>query len=206
MPAVNSGRSVSKSPPRSGKVYISFDTTSVVSPIERANTSVASNTGSLDPLEAIEFAARGRTCRRRARSGVASSPKISWVPRTRRGVSMPSLGGVSMRANARASVPLADPPRTAVKRPIAGWQLGKRIAPPRFLLFLAILIVAAPLSAALSPLTRERGDRWRRSTWRPACSCCRCGRCSAAERGRHARACRGQRRQPRAAAGRHRAW
>ena len=45
MPAVNSGRSVSESPPRSAKVYISFDTTSVVSPIERANTSVASNTG-----------------------------------------------------------------------------------------------------------------------------------------------------------------
>ncbi len=45
MPAVNSGRSVIRSPPRSGKVYISFETTSVVSPIERAKTSVASNTG-----------------------------------------------------------------------------------------------------------------------------------------------------------------
>ena len=46
MPAVNSGRSVIESPPRSSKVYISFDTTSVVSPSERANTAVASNTGS----------------------------------------------------------------------------------------------------------------------------------------------------------------
>ena len=45
MPAVNSGRSVSGSPLRSSKEYISFDTTSVVSPSERANTEVDSNTG-----------------------------------------------------------------------------------------------------------------------------------------------------------------
>ena len=45
IPAVNSGRSVSDSPPRSSKLYISFETTSVVSPSERENTSVFSNTG-----------------------------------------------------------------------------------------------------------------------------------------------------------------
>ena len=45
MPAVNSGRSVIRSPPLSSNVYISFETTSLVSPIERANTPVASNTG-----------------------------------------------------------------------------------------------------------------------------------------------------------------
>jgi hypothetical protein len=36
---------VTLSPPLSGKVYISLETMSLVSPIERANTSVASNTG-----------------------------------------------------------------------------------------------------------------------------------------------------------------
>ncbi len=45
MPAVNSGRRVSDSPPLSSKLYISFDTTSVVSPSERAKTLVNSNTG-----------------------------------------------------------------------------------------------------------------------------------------------------------------
>ena len=45
MPAVNSGRRVSDSPPRSSNEYISFETTSVVSPSERENTSVFSNTG-----------------------------------------------------------------------------------------------------------------------------------------------------------------
>jgi hypothetical protein len=44
-PAVNSGRSVIRSPPLSSNVYISFETTSLVSPIERANTPVASKTG-----------------------------------------------------------------------------------------------------------------------------------------------------------------
>ena len=54
MPAVNSGRSVRLSPPRSSKVYISLETMSVVSPIERANTSVASNTGISTRPEGVE--------------------------------------------------------------------------------------------------------------------------------------------------------
>ncbi len=45
MPAVNSGRRVTESPLRSSKLYISFDTTSVVSPSERAKTAVGSITG-----------------------------------------------------------------------------------------------------------------------------------------------------------------
>jgi hypothetical protein len=45
MPAVFSGRSVSQSPPRSAKVYISLVTTSEVSPSVRANTSVNSKMG-----------------------------------------------------------------------------------------------------------------------------------------------------------------
>ena len=45
IPAVNSGRRERDSPPRSSKLYISLETISVVSPIERANTSVFSNTG-----------------------------------------------------------------------------------------------------------------------------------------------------------------
>jgi len=45
MPAVASGRSVSESPPRSSKVYISFSTMSVSSPIERLNSSVRSSSG-----------------------------------------------------------------------------------------------------------------------------------------------------------------
>ena len=44
-PAVNSGRSVTRSPPRSSKLYISLVTMSEVSPSVRANTSVNSNTG-----------------------------------------------------------------------------------------------------------------------------------------------------------------
>ena len=51
MPAVNSGRSVIESPPRSSNVYISFDTTSVASPNERAKTAVGSITGSCNPLK-----------------------------------------------------------------------------------------------------------------------------------------------------------
>ncbi len=43
-PAVPSGRSVIERPPLSRKVYISFCTTSVVSPTPRANSSVCSNT------------------------------------------------------------------------------------------------------------------------------------------------------------------
>ena len=45
MPAVYSGRKVSDSPPRSVKVYISLETTSVVSPMPRANSSVNSKIG-----------------------------------------------------------------------------------------------------------------------------------------------------------------
>ena len=45
MPAVASGRSVRLSPPMSWKVYISFSTMSVYSPIERLNSSVCSTIG-----------------------------------------------------------------------------------------------------------------------------------------------------------------
>ena len=45
MPAVYSGRSVRRSPPRSSNVYISLVTMSEVSPSVRANTSVNSKTG-----------------------------------------------------------------------------------------------------------------------------------------------------------------
>ena len=45
-PAVPSGRSVTERSPRSAKVYISLDTTSVDSPTPRANRPVSSNTGS----------------------------------------------------------------------------------------------------------------------------------------------------------------
>ncbi len=43
--AVASGRSVRLSPPRSSKVYISFSTMSVPSPIPRTNSSVRSKSG-----------------------------------------------------------------------------------------------------------------------------------------------------------------
>ena len=43
--AVHSGRSVRLSPLRSSKVYISFSTMSVTSPIERRNSSVRSTMG-----------------------------------------------------------------------------------------------------------------------------------------------------------------
>jgi hypothetical protein len=43
--AVPSGRSVSERPPRSTKVYISLDTTSLDSPEVRVNSSVCSNVG-----------------------------------------------------------------------------------------------------------------------------------------------------------------
>ncbi len=45
MPAVTSGRSVRLSPPLSLKVYISFSTMSVNSPMERLKSSVCSTTG-----------------------------------------------------------------------------------------------------------------------------------------------------------------
>lgn len=54
-PAVPSGRRVIERPPLSRKVYISFCTTSVVSPTPRENSSVCSNTGvriSLKPKRA----------------------------------------------------------------------------------------------------------------------------------------------------------
>ena len=51
MPAVNSGRSVIESPPRSSNEYISLETTSVVSPIVRANTAVGSITGTSTRLK-----------------------------------------------------------------------------------------------------------------------------------------------------------
>ena len=54
MPAVNSGRRVRLSPPRSSKLYISLETMSVVSPIERAKTGGALEHRHLDPAEAVE--------------------------------------------------------------------------------------------------------------------------------------------------------
>ena len=45
MPAVASGRRVMESPPRSSNVYISFVTTSEVSPRVRENTRVSSKIG-----------------------------------------------------------------------------------------------------------------------------------------------------------------
>jgi hypothetical protein len=45
MPAVASGRKVRLSPPESLKVYISFSTMSVYSPIARLNSAVCSTTG-----------------------------------------------------------------------------------------------------------------------------------------------------------------
>ena len=56
MPAVNSGRSVIDSPPRSSNEYISFETTSVVSPIVRANTCGLLDGRHLDALEPVQAA------------------------------------------------------------------------------------------------------------------------------------------------------
>ena len=53
MPAVASGRSVRLSPPWSAKVYISFSTTSVYSPIARLKSAVCSTTGHADLLVAV---------------------------------------------------------------------------------------------------------------------------------------------------------
>jgi hypothetical protein len=56
-PAVPSGRRVTDRPPRSAKVYISLDTTSVDSPTPRANSAVSSNTGSsIGPYPALSAA------------------------------------------------------------------------------------------------------------------------------------------------------
>ena len=62
MPAVYSGRSVISSPPRSVKVYISFETMSEVSPIGRAKTSVNSKIGVAISLIAVALGdARARS-------------------------------------------------------------------------------------------------------------------------------------------------
>src|SRR3546814_1401518 len=69
MPAVNSGRSVIDSPPRSSNEYISFDTTSVVSPSERANTAVGSITGTSIRLKPYSRRTRSNvstTCAKRS--------------------------------------------------------------------------------------------------------------------------------------------
>ena len=91
MPAVNSGRSVTWSPARSSNEYISFDTTSVVSPIVRANTAVGSSTGT---------STRRKPYRRRTRSNVAttcakrsaSSPSMLCMPRMGCGVWIFDIG------------------------------------------------------------------------------------------------------------------
>src|SRR3954464_12982579 len=79
MPAVNSGRRVRLSPPRSSKLYISLETMSVVSPIERAKTSVASNTGISTRPKPYNLRTRSNAATT-AWKRSASSPQISWVP------------------------------------------------------------------------------------------------------------------------------
>ena len=56
MPAVNSGRNVIDSPPRSSNDYISFETTSVVSPIGPREHRGLLDRRHLDPLEAVQAA------------------------------------------------------------------------------------------------------------------------------------------------------
>ena len=87
MPAVNSGRSVIESPERSSNVYISFDTTSVVSPIVRANTAVGSNTGTSTRLKPYSRRTRSKAATT-AWKRSASSPSRLCVPRTGCGVSI----------------------------------------------------------------------------------------------------------------------
>jgi hypothetical protein len=80
MEAVASGLNVSLSPLRSAKVYISFSTISVASPILRAKRAVFSRTGiliSLNPNDSNRLAASfSMVCHRRICSG-----RISLNPR-----------------------------------------------------------------------------------------------------------------------------
>jgi hypothetical protein len=80
-PRRNSGRSVIDSPPRSSKLYISFDTTSVVSPIVRANTCVGSIVGTSTRLNPYRRRTRSNAAITAARRS-ASSPSRLCVPRT----------------------------------------------------------------------------------------------------------------------------
>jgi hypothetical protein len=82
---VNSGRIVTESPLRSSKEYISLDTTSVVSPIVRANTSVASSTGTSTRLKPYNRRTRSNAATTAAIRS-ASSPNRLCMPRTGCGV------------------------------------------------------------------------------------------------------------------------
>src|SRR5687768_3140270 len=97
MPAVNSGRRVIESPPRSSNVYISLETMSVVSPIERAKTSVGSMTGTSTRLKPNNLRTRSKAATTAARRS-ASSPNRLCVPRT--GCSV-VIGGAKAHFRAR---------------------------------------------------------------------------------------------------------
>ena len=81
MPAVKSGRSVIEISAAVVDVYISLETTSVVSPIVRANTAVGSNVGTSTRLNRTG-GARDRTRSPPPRGGRRSSPSRLCVPRT----------------------------------------------------------------------------------------------------------------------------
>src|SRR5688500_1071399 len=85
MPAVNSGRRVIESPERSSKEYISLDTTSVVSPIVRANTAVGSISGTSTRLKPYRRRTRSKAATTSWKRS-ASSPSRLCVPRTGCGV------------------------------------------------------------------------------------------------------------------------
>ena len=80
-PAVPSGRRVTDRPPRSAKVYISLETTSVDSPTPRANSAVSSNSGSSIGEYPARSAARIRVSRTAVKDGTpaGSSPGHPWA-------------------------------------------------------------------------------------------------------------------------------
>ncbi len=80
MPAVPSGRRVTLRSPLSVKVYISFCTTSVVSPTERSNNSVCSKVGMRISRKPYRRAVDSRVDSRCCHLGV-SAGRMSLVPR-----------------------------------------------------------------------------------------------------------------------------
>ena len=113
MPAVNSGRRVIDSPPRSSNVYISLETTSVVSPIERANTAVVLDHRHLDPLEAVQPAhAVERRDHRGEAVGVFSEQALRAPDGLRSVVMARGLKHISRRRG-KASASAAAPPLAA---------------------------------------------------------------------------------------------
>src|SRR5262249_29014118 len=79
VPAVPSGLSVRDVPSRSGNVYISFSTMSVVEPILRAKSVVTSKMGIRISTNPYKFAHRRATCSMNCHRGVTSG-KISLTP------------------------------------------------------------------------------------------------------------------------------